>query len=71
MLSNELRNRRIQRHRSACAYVAGDNAVHLGLLDERRVVGQGITGGHEALVGLLVPVLRGDRTTGETGCISA
>ena len=39
-------------------YIAADKAVHLNLLDERGVVGHGVSGGHEALVGFLVPVLR-------------
>lgn len=48
---------------SDCTYIAGDNAVHLSLLDEWGVFGQGVTSGHGALVGLLVPVLREDKTT--------
>lgn len=38
-------------------YAAGDSAVQLDLLDERRVAGQGVTSGHGVLVGLLVNVL--------------
>lgn len=48
---------------SDSTYTAGDNAVHLSLLDERGVMGQGVTSGHEVLVGLLVPVLREVKTT--------
>lgn len=48
---------------SDSTYIAGDNAVHLSLLDERSVFGQGVTSGHEVLVGLLVPVLREAKTT--------
>lgn len=38
-------------------YIAGDSAVQLDLLDERRVTGQGVRSGHGVLVGLLVKVL--------------
>lgn len=48
---------------SDSTYIAGDNAVHLSLLNKRGVVGQGVTSGHGALVGLLVPVLREAETT--------
>lgn len=44
-------------------YAAGDDAVHLSLLDERGIVGQRVTSGHEILVGLLVPVLKEVKTT--------
>lgn len=44
-------------------YVAGNDAVHLSLLDEGGVVGQGVASGHEILVGLLVPVLKEVTTT--------
>lgn len=45
---------------SDSTHVAVDDAVQLGLFDERGVVGQGVTSRHEVLVGLLVPVLRED-----------
>lgn len=48
---------------SNSTYIAGDNTVLLSLLDERGIVWQGVTSGHEVLVGLLVPVLREAKTT--------
>lgn len=48
---------------SNSTYIAGDNTVLLSLLDERAIFWQGVTSGHEVLVGLLVPVLREAKTT--------
>ncbi len=48
---------------SDSTYIAGDNTVQFNLLDERGVVWQRVTSGHEVLVGLLVPVLKEAKTT--------
>lgn len=48
---------------SDSTYIAGYSGVLLSLLNKRGVMGQGVTSGHGALVGLLVPVLREAKTT--------
>lgn len=51
-------------------YVAGDDAVHLGLLDEWGVTWQRVTSGHGALAGLLVPILREANTVFVNICLT-
>lgn len=48
---------------SDSTYIAGYSGVQLNLLNKWGVMRQGVTSGHEVLVGLLVPVLREAKTT--------
>lgn len=48
---------------SGRTYIARDYGVPLRLLNKWRVVRQGVTSGHGALVGFLVPVLSEAETT--------